>query len=154
MKAISHVCLCVCFILLSLWSMCLCLASTLSRVVFCADMRAEILWTTIWSTSRFLSFPHHSRRDVRVCACFHIFCVPFFSKMAEDIRPKLEACTVDLHSKLGHIVGYEIEDNKVSTLSVDNVSYMTVRFVKRAPCCGGWKCLVRAHRSLSYILTE
>ncbi|CAN0357383.1 unnamed protein product, partial [Discosporangium mesarthrocarpum] len=34
--------------------------------------------------------------------------------MAEDIRPKLEASTADLHSALGHIPKYEIEDNKYS----------------------------------------
>lgn len=37
--------------------------------------------------------------------------------MAEDIRPKLEACTVDLHTLLGHVPGYEIEDNKVRRAS-------------------------------------
>lgn len=44
--------------------------------------------------------------------------IPFSSvQMAEDIRPKLEACTVDLHTLLGHVPGYEIEDNKVRRAS-------------------------------------
>ena len=30
------------------------------------------------------------------------------------MRPMLEATTVALHSLLGHVPGYEIEDNKVS----------------------------------------
>lgn len=33
--------------------------------------------------------------------------------MAESIRPKLEASAEALHALLGHIHGYEIEDNKV-----------------------------------------
>lgn len=33
--------------------------------------------------------------------------------MAESIQPKLEESATVLHSLLGHIQGYEIEDNKV-----------------------------------------
>lgn len=51
-------------------------------------------------------------RNTLVCitSCF------FSRKMAEDMRPTLEATTDALHSLLGHISGYEIEDNKVSLL--------------------------------------
>lgn len=47
------------------------------------------------------------------------YCLPplifvlFPMKVAESVRPKLEACTRDLHSLLNHVPGYEIEDNKV-----------------------------------------
>ena len=37
-------------------------------------------------------------------------------KMAENMRPTLEACTEALHSLLAHVPGYEIEDNKVSSV--------------------------------------
>eukprot|EP00904_Undaria_pinnatifida_P007051 jgi/Undpi1/3476/HiC_scaffold_16.g06848.m1 len=39
---------------------------------------------------------------------------PVKCQMAEDMRPTLEATTVALHALLGHVPGYEIEDNKFS----------------------------------------
>lgn len=46
--------------------------------------------------------------------------------MAEAMRPKLEAVTVELHSRLRHIPGYEIEDNKVVIIILCSILYSYV----------------------------